>query len=84
MKTKEKLARELQIAKAPGWMVANAIQGYYDDFESNIAAPITQLITDCRANGLDEFSYRVMNGEFDSTKEESESWFQKEDKDLLK
>lgn len=84
MKTKEKLARELQIAKAPGWMVANAIEGHYDDFESDIDTPIKQLVDDLNSLGMYDFSKRAMEGEFDSTKEESEAWFQKEGKNFLK
>ena len=73
MKTKERLAAELNKAGL-GNMALLAAQGYYDDWESSLATPIVQLVTDLRAAGAHAFAQRVMNGEFDSTKEEAEAW----------
>lgn len=84
MKTKEKLAKDLKEANAPKWMVNNAESGYYDDFESDIAMPIVQLVNDCHNNGLEDIETKAKNGDYDSTKEESEAWFNREGKDLLK
>ena len=46
-----------------------------------------QMVDAARAGCYDDFrseSATPMNGEFDSTQEEAEAWFQREGKDLLK
>lgn len=80
MKTTEKLAIALRDVGAPPEMITHAERGYYDDFQSELPSPIVQLVNDCRKNGLDD----IANGDFDATQEESEAWFQREGKDLLK
>lgn len=84
MSTKEKLAKALKEAGAPLSMITLAEQGHYDDYESDLANPISQLVADCFKLKLEDMAHRAMNGDFDATKEESEAWFQKEGKDLLK
>lgn len=84
MSTKERLAKELEANSAPEWMVKNARNGMYDDFESVSATPIGLLVADCRKAGLGPLAQRAMDGEFDSTKEEAEAWYQREGKDLFK
>ena len=84
MSTKEKLITALSNANAPDDMMNKARVGYYDDFESTIAAPITALVSDCRAAGLNELAARAMAGDFDATKEESDAWFEREGKELFK
>jgi hypothetical protein len=74
MKTTKKLARALEEAKAPAWMVKGALEGRYDDFKSESATPIMDLVRDCRRFGLDEISMRARNGDFDATREESDEW----------
>lgn len=83
MSTKEKLISALTNAGAPQSMVNKARAGYYDDFESPIATPITSLVLDLRAAGLNDLAVRAMDGDFDATKEEAEAWYQREGKDLL-
>lgn len=83
MGTKEKLVTALTNAGAPDDMLNKARVGYYDDFESAIATPITALVADCRAAGLNDLAARAMRGDFDATPEESEAWYQREGKDLL-
>lgn len=84
MSTKENLAKALTDANAPDWLVQNAQNGMYDDFESNEVNPIMTLVQDCRCAGLEAIAQRAMSGDFDATPEESEAWFQREGKDLLK
>lgn len=84
MTTKERLATELEKAGAPEWMIKNARNGQYDDFESGHAAPITRLVEDAHSVRLHDIAARAVDGEFDSTKEESEAWFEREGKDLFK
>lgn len=82
-RTKEKLAKALEEADAPSWMAFRAREGHYDDFESNLPMPINELINNCMHYGLKNLAARAMNGEFDSTKEEADDWFQREGKNLI-
>ena len=84
MRTTEKLAQALEKAGAPAQMVARARRGNYDDFQSDSATPIVNLVRDLNLIGLHDLAKRAMNGEFDSTKEEAEEWFHREGKDLIK
>lgn len=72
--TKRKLATALMRAGAPSAMVEAALAGYYHDFESELAFPEMQLVADLRKLGLEELAQRVIDGEFDASKEESEAW----------
>jgi hypothetical protein len=72
--TTEKLAKALEMAKAPAWMIKKAREGYYDDYKSPLAFPEMQLHHDAHVAGLDEIKAAVEAGEFDSTKEESDEW----------
>ncbi len=69
-----KLARALITAEAPDEMVGKAVTGYYDDFKSQRADNIVALVEDARRAGLSDIMERAINGEFDSTREESEAW----------
>jgi hypothetical protein len=64
-------------------MVKNARNGMYDDVESPSTTPIGQLVRDCRKAGLEGLAQRAIGGEFDSTKEELEAWYQREGKHLF-
>ena len=81
--TKERLVEALRWAGAPQDMVQKAGQGYYDDYESEIATPIIQLVKDCHAAGLPALAQRAINGEFDGSREEADAWFAREGKHLL-
>lgn len=83
MTTKEKLTQALIEANAPFAMVELARDGQYDDYESDSATPQLNLIRDCQIFGLNGIKARVMNGDFDGTKEEADAWFEREGKDLL-
>lgn len=74
MATKDILAKALSDSGAPPFMVELASVGAYDDFESNSATPQLDLMRDCHQLGLTEFRQRVMDGEFDATREESEAF----------
>lgn len=79
MRTKDKLARDLRADSAPQWMIKNATNGYYDDYESELAYPITQLVSDCERVGLVRIATRARNGGYDSTKSEAELWYDKQE-----
>lgn len=74
MPTSEKLARELEAAKAPVTMVQRARDGYYGDYTSPLPAPQMSLYADCVANNLMEMADRTAGGEFSATREEAEAW----------
>jgi hypothetical protein len=66
MNAKEKLAAALTEAAAPAWMIVEAKCGRYDDFESESATPIMDLVRDCHAAGLNHIAERAKDGEFDA------------------
>jgi hypothetical protein len=72
--TSDYLAGELEAAGAPAAMIQRARDGYYDEFKSPLAFPLMQLVHDSRAHRLAGIPRRVAEGDFDSTKEESDAW----------
>jgi hypothetical protein len=86
MHTKDKLAvalREIGLrdtgdkAKMLFEMADKAAQGYYHDFLSPLDLPTMQLVHDLEAVGTHEalcLNERVINGEFDASKKESDEW----------
>lgn len=83
MTTKQRLAEAIREYNPDSHMVKLAEEGYYDDFESPLAAPQTQLLRDLREAGMLDLHKRARNGEFDGTREEAEAWFQREGRHLL-
>ena len=83
MSTKEKLVAALTEANAPQSIINKARAGYYDDFESTIATPIMSLVSDIQGAGLGDLAARAMDGDFDSTTEEAQAWYQREGKSLF-
>jgi hypothetical protein len=86
MHTKDKLAavlREIGLADTSGKaqmlfaMADKAAQGYYHDFLSPLDFPEMQLVADLRSISTPEalaLIKRVISGEFDASKEESDDW----------
>lgn len=66
MTAKEKLVEALTQAGASAEMVAYAAGGGYDDFESQSATPIMDLVRDCQKAGLKTIAQRARRGEFDA------------------
>ena len=62
---RERLVKALEEAKAPRQMIQKAKEGYYEDFSSPVAFPITQLVEDAKATALHDIASRAMQGEFD-------------------
>ena len=75
MTTRERLAAALEEAGAPKEMAERARGGDYDDFESPRVTPMVDLVKDLRRLGMEAMARRAMNGEFDGTREEAETWF---------
>ena len=85
--TTAKLARALgEIPGMPREMITRAVDGYYHDYLSPLAMPELQLVADLRAlasepttgpvarAALEICAHRVMDGEFDASREESDAW----------
>ncbi len=72
--TTDRLADALTLVGAPADMIQRAKEGYYDDFKSPLPMPLHQLVMDCHEHDLEDIAQRVIDGEFDSTKEESDAW----------
>jgi hypothetical protein len=85
--TTAKLARALEpVLAIPRDMVERARTGYYHDFMSPLDFPETQLVADLRAvaanrslarsdrQEIERLAQRVIAGEFDASKEESDAW----------
>lgn len=85
--TTVKLAKALrEIPGVPKDMLQRVIDGYYHDFLSPLDLPEIQLIADLRELAsapatprdsrplLREMARRVIDGEFDASKEESDAW----------
>ena len=60
-----------------------AREGYYDDFKTPLATPLVTLYTDLMAAGHPAMAQRVVDGDFDSSREEAEEWFRREGHKLL-
>ena len=81
MHTKDRLAQELKLIGLPQ-LAAKAADGYYDDYISPLAFPITKLMQDLRHSGVPgaiPLINRVKNGEFDATDEEANDWAESPD-----
>jgi hypothetical protein len=83
LKTSERLAQALH-AEGLFSMEKNARAGAYDDYESESATPINDLVRDLRSAGREDLAKRAMDGEWDGTKEEGQAWFDREGKDMLR
>jgi len=85
--TTVKLAETLAaIPGVPKHMIQHAIDGYYHDYLSPLTFPEIQLVSDLRELAsapatprnsrplLRQMAERVIDGEFDASKEESDAW----------
>lgn len=81
MKTHEKLAEELRTLGLTD-MARLADEGYYHDFLSPLTFPEIQLVTDLQEASMGSpnekaillLRGRVINGDFDADKAESDEW----------
>lgn len=74
--TKDMLAAALRAADLPA-MADQAATGFYHDFLSPLDIPEMQLLHDLAKVGTPAaiaLRNRVMDGEFDASKEESDAW----------
>lgn len=78
MRTKEKLALVCEQEGFPD-LAARARRAEFDDFESNSATPNIDLYNEFIRRGRKDLAKRVVDGEWDSTPDESEAWAKSED-----
>jgi len=82
MRTKERLEEVLRAAGLHE-MAAKALLGGYDDFETTSPTPIIDLVRDLKAADRPDLAQRAIDGEWDSTPEEADEWFEREGRSLL-
>jgi hypothetical protein len=74
--TRWKLAAALVAAELYD-MADRAVVGWYDDYLSPLATPITELVNDLQKAGTPAamlIREQVLEGDFDSTAEEAQAW----------
>ena len=77
------LYEDLSVAQAPAFMLRKALEGQYNDYASDSATPILDLVRDATAANLKNIVEAAKAGKYDGTRAESEAWFQREGKDML-
>ena len=77
------LVKDLEAAQAPAWILKKAQEGQYNDYVSDSATPIMDLVRDATAANLQGVAEAAQLGKYDGTRAESEVWFQREGKDLF-
>ncbi|MBP5971541.1 hypothetical protein HW132_02005 [Brasilonema sp. CT11] len=72
----QKLLQALEAKNDPKLapIITRAKANYYHDYKSDLMAPIVTLVADLRGAGHEDLAQRAVDGEFDSTKEESDAW----------
>jgi hypothetical protein len=74
-KTTERLIVALHEEHAPEWIIVKATNMQYDDYLSDSAFNIADLVSDCRkAGGLQKIINRAIDGQFDASEDESDAW----------
>jgi hypothetical protein len=72
--TAENLAKELEKANAPQWLIDEARANSFHDYLSDRTFPEVDLVINLRNLNMNDFAQRVIDGEFDASKEESDAW----------
>lgn len=60
------------------WLIILAWAGYYDEYDSEIATPILNLVYALRAVGFTALAERALEGEFDANENEVLAWMRRE------
>lgn len=77
------LIEDLEAAHAPAFMLRKAREGQYNDFQSDSATPIMDLVRDAAAANLKGVAEAARLGKYDGTRSEGNAWFNREGRDLL-
>jgi hypothetical protein len=78
------LLKDLEAAKAPSFMIRKAKANEYNDYLSESAHPIIDLVRDATAYNLRDIITNAKSGKYDGTKEESDEWMKREGINILK
>lgn len=83
--TSERLAQALEALGDPNLasLIALVRDKHYDEYEGELATPLSVLVADLRTLGQDAFAQRVIDGEFDGTEAEADAWYEREGKHLV-
>lgn len=84
MTSTEKLVQALIDSYAPLELIKKAENNNFNDFKSDSATPIIDLVMECEKLGLKSVADRARNGEFDATKEEAQAYWIAEGQYLIK
>ena len=82
MRTKERLAGVLRQEGLLG-LAGEALLGRFDDYESESATPIRDLVACLRADGREDLAQRAIGGEWDGTTEEAQRWYEREGRAMM-
>ena len=64
-------------------MIQKAKDGYYSDYDSPLALPCIQLVSDLKEINALALVEAAKSGAFDITKEESDAWYEREGKAMI-
>lgn len=78
------LLEDLEAVRAPEVMLRKAREGQYNDYLSESATPILDLVRDAIAANLRTIADQAQTGKYDATGEEAQAWFEREGRDLWK
>jgi len=77
------LLEDLEAVRAPQFMLRKAREGAYNDYQSDSATPIIDLVRDATVWNLPTIVAQAKDGKYDGTREEGDAWMQREGKDML-
>lgn len=82
MSTKHRLAAVLREASLLS-LAGEALLGRFDDYESESATPIMDLVNELRSCGREDLARRAIGGEWDGTAEEAQQWYEREGRAMM-
>lgn len=82
-RTIDRLVRDLAQSGAPPDLIERARAGAYDDYESDSATPLGDLIRDLERAGLHLMAQAARHGAYEGTREEAEAWMAREGRYLF-
>lgn len=82
MRTKDRLAAVLR-QEGLQRLAGAALLGWFDDYESESATPIVDLVKELRLCGREDLAQRAIAGEWDGTAEEAKAWYEREGRAMV-
>lgn len=78
------LVEDLLAAQAPDFMLSKAREGQYNDYLSQSATPIMDLVHDAVEANLRAIADQAQTGKYDATQAEASAWFEREGRHMWK